>query len=221
MNEAKRSKKEQIIIRAAETVFGNVGFKNAKMEDIAAEAGITKVTLYSYFHSKENLYLAITYQALQQLNDVYYETIDKHKNESGLDAVLAILESFMNYCQQNFLYSEALLDYFALVRSTDDGKNQLKLTDATKDSLYYMKLQDIQNLPFKLTAKEIQRGQLDGSITKDVDPMMYTLYGWSSIIGYIKVLAASGSKASLLSVNLKELQQLNLRMVHLALSRGV
>jgi len=81
-----------------------------------------------------------------------------------------------------------------------------------------MKLQDIQNLAFKITAKEIQRGQIDGSIVKDIDPMMYTLYGWSSIIGYIKVLAASGNNASpLFNVNLAELRKLNLQMVSMAL----
>jgi len=217
MNESKRVAKEKNIILSAEHVFGEVGFKNAKMDEIASHAGITKVTLYSYFHSKENLYMAITYRALQQLNDMYYEKLDKNKSKTGLESVLDILQGFMNFCQDNFLYSEALLDYFALVRSTDDGKNHLKLTEAIKESMYYMKLQDIQNLPFKLTAKEIQRGQKDGSIALHVDPMMYTLFGWSSIIGYIKVLASSGNNASLLSVNLKELQHLNLSMVKVAL----
>jgi len=218
MNEEKRAIKENNIILAAERVFSEVGFKNAKMEDIAAEASITKVTLYSYFHSKENLYLAITYKAVSRLNDLYYEALDRNKVKTGLESVLDLLHIFMIFCQENFLYSEALLDYFALVRSTDDGRNQLKLTEATKESIYFMKLQDIQNLAFKLTAKEITRGQADGSIVKDIDPMMYTLYGWSSIIGYIKVLAASGNNSSpLFSVNLKELRKLNLRMVYMAL----
>ena len=71
MNDAKRSAKENLIVDAAERVFSVVGFKNAKMENIATEAGITKVTLYSYFQSKENLYLALTYRGLQLLNDKY------------------------------------------------------------------------------------------------------------------------------------------------------
>lgn len=221
MNEEKRSAKESAMIQAAEKVFSEVGFKNAKMEDIAAEAKITKVTLYSYFHSKENLYLAITYKAISKLNDLYYASIDKNKGKSGLDSVIELLNVFMNFCQENFLYSETFLEYFALVRSTEDGRNQLKLTEATKESIYYMKLQDIQNLAFKITAKEIQRGQKDGSIVEDIDPMMYTLYGWSSIIGHIKVLAASGKNSSpLFNVNLDELKKLNLRMVGLALGKG-
>ena len=157
MKDSKRIIKEKTIIDASEAVFGEVGFKNAKMEDIARKAGITKVTLYSYFQSKENLYLALTYRAMQQLTDRYYEIMDRNKDKSGLEAVLAILEGFMTFCEQNFLYSEVMLDYFSLVRSTSDGSNEAKLTEAVKESIYYVKIQDIQNLPFKLTVKEIER----------------------------------------------------------------
>ena len=218
MRDEKRNEKENNIIAAAERVFSEVGFKNAKMEDIATEANITKVTLYSYFHSKENLYLAITYKAVTKLNDIYYEIVDKNKVKNGLRSVMDLLTAFMDFCQDNYLYSEALLEYFALVRSTNDGRNLLKLTEATKESIYFVKLQDVQNLAFKITAKEIQRGQSDGSIVSNIDPMMYTLYGWASIIGYIKVLAASGNNANpLFNVNLQELKQLNLKMVNMAL----
>lgn len=211
MNDAKRNAKENLIVDAAERVFSVMGFKNAKMENIASEAGITKVTLYSYFQSKENLYLALTYRGLQLLNDKYYQTIDQFKNSKGIDCVVALIETFMDFCSDNYLYSEALLDYFAMVRSTSAGKDTTKLTEATKESIYYTKLQDIQNLPFKLTVKEIQRGQQDGSINKDIDPMVQTLHGWSTVIGYAKVISASGDHATpLFNVSLKDIKQINL-----------
>lgn len=222
MKDNKKSKKENNIIEAAERVFDAVGFKNAKMEDIAAEAGITKVTLYSYFQSKENLYLAITYKALQTLNDRYYASLDRHKTSSGIDSVIALIETFMSFCEENFLYSETLLDYFAIVRATSSGQDKSKLTEATKDSIYYLKLQDIQNLPFKLTAKEIQRGQEDGSILEHIDPIFSTLQGWSFIIGYTKVLNANGSnKSPLFNVNLSDLKKFNLRLARTLLSSEV
>ena len=211
MNDAKRSAKENLIVDAAERVFSVVGFKNAKMENIATEAGITKVTLYSYFQSKENLYLALTYRGLQLLNDKYYQTIDQYKSSKGIDCVVALIETFMDFCSDNYLYSEALLDYFALVRSTSAGKNTAKLTVATKESIYYTKLLDIQNLPFKLTVKEIQRGQQDGSIISKIDPMVQTLHGWATVIGYAKVITASGDHATpIFNVNLDDVKKLNL-----------
>ena len=219
MRESKKSIKENNIIKSAEKVFDAVGFKNAKMEDIAAEAGITKVTLYSYFQSKENLYLAITFKALQLLNDRYYACLDRHKNSKGIDSVIALIETFMSFCEENFLYSETLLDYFSIVRSTSSGQDKSKLTEATKESIYYLKLQDIQNLPFKLTSKEIQRGQEDGSILEHIDPIFSTLQGWSFIIGYTKVLNANGTnKSPLFNVNMSDLKTFNLRLARALLS---
>lgn len=222
MKESKKSIKENNIIEAAERVFNAVGFKNAKMEDIASEASITKVTLYSYFQSKENLYLAITFRALHTLNDRYYACIDRYKNEKGIESVIALIETFMSFCEENFLYSETLLDYFSMVRSTSSGQDKSKLTEATKESIYYLKLQDIQNLPFKLTAKEIERGQKDGSILPQIDPIFSTLQGWSFIIGYTKVLNANGSNESpLFNVNLSDLKRFNLKLARALLSNEV
>ena len=213
MKDAKRNLKENKIIEAAEKVFNQVGFKNAKMEDISHHAGITKVTLYTYFQSKENLYLAVTFKALQLLIEKYYDTIDKNKEKSGLESTIAIFDSFMVFCEQNYLYSEALLEYFALVRSTSDGTNEAKLTEAVKDSIYYVKLQDMHNLPFKLTVKEIERGKKDGSIQSTLDPMLTTLYGWTMVVGYVKVISASGINATpLFKVSLHDLKSLNLKI---------
>ena len=213
MNYNKKNQKESNIIQAAEHIFGEVGFKNAKMEDIARTAGITKVTLYTYFQSKENLYLAVTYKALQLLIERYYDTIDKYKDDKGIECVIAIFDAFMTFCEQNYLYSEALLEYFALVRSTSYGFAEAKLTEAVKDSIYYVKLQDMHNLPFKLTVKEIERGKKDGSIISSLDPMLSTLYGWTTVVGYVKVVSASGRNATpLFNVSLKDLKELNLRI---------
>lgn len=214
MKVAKRTIKENKIIAAAEEVMGQVGFKNAKMDDIALACGITKVTVYAYFQSKENLYMAIVFKALQELNDEYYITIEKNKNHSGLESALALTELFMNFCERNFLYSEALLDYFSLIRSSSTGKDSRKLTEGIKDSLYFKKAQDIQNLPFKLVVNEIERGKLDGSINKDIDAMLITLDGWTTSLGYAKIIAASGGNAMpLFHVELDQLKTHKLEVI--------
>lgn len=222
MQQSKRQIKETNIVEAAERVFLRVGFKNAKMDDIAADAGITKVTLYSYFQSKENLYLAITYRGMQKLINLYYDTIDEFKNKSGLDATVALTELYMNFCEDNYLYSEALIEYFSMMRNTAQGSDTTKLTEAEKESIYYKKLQDIHNLPFKLTANEIKRGIDDGSIRTDADPMFCTLQGWTTIVGYAKVIAASGdNKSPFLNVHLPSLKEYNLKLARFLLENNV
>ena len=212
MKDSKKSIKEQRIIEATEKIFSKVGFVNAKMDDIATEAGITKVTLYTYFQSKENLQMAVIHKALQLLIDRYYETLSANRDKSGLDSTLAIFKLFIDFSEKNFLYSEALLAYFQLIRSTSYGAKTEKLTEALKDSKYFRKVQDIQNLPFKLTVQEINRGKEDGSIKSDIDPMLATLTAWTASIGYIKILSASGEKnKTLFNVDLGELKNLQLK----------
>lgn len=211
MKASKKVIKEQQIIGFAEKVFDKVGFSNAKMEDIAKEAGITKVTLYSYFQSKDNLQLAVTYKALSLLIEKYHETIAAHKDKTGLEASITMIEVFIEFCEQNFFYSEALLSYFSLIRSTAHGENMDKLSEALKESSYFKRIQEIQNVPFKLIVQEINRGRADGSIKTDVDPMLVTLAGWSASIGYVKLLAASGSEGNtLFNIDLQVLKKLHM-----------
>ncbi len=51
--------KDAIIIEAAIRVFARDGLEKGKIADIAKEAGIGKGTVYEYFSSKEDLFLAI------------------------------------------------------------------------------------------------------------------------------------------------------------------
>ena len=218
MKHDKRVLKENQIIQAAERIFNKFGFRNAKMEDIAREAKITKVTLYSYFQSKENLYLAITYTGFQKLLDAYYKSIEKNKSNTGLEATLAILETNMNFFRENFLYSEALLEYFSIIRTSDQGLNKSKLTDAIRDSMFFNKLQDIQNLPFKLSFQEIERGKKDGSILSTLDSMHIALQGWTMVTGFAKILSASGNSVKpLFKVDLMELKNTTLQLARLLL----
>ncbi len=58
------------ILDAALDVFAQSGFHAAKMEDIAAGAGITKGTIYLYFDGKEELFLAMVRHGLQEWLDM-------------------------------------------------------------------------------------------------------------------------------------------------------
>lgn len=48
--------KRELIIEAAERIFSQKGFFRAKVEEIAAEAGVGKGTVYEYFSSKEEVF---------------------------------------------------------------------------------------------------------------------------------------------------------------------
>lgn len=47
------------IVATAHQVFHETGYANTKMSDIAAALGVTKPTIYHYFTTKENLFIAV------------------------------------------------------------------------------------------------------------------------------------------------------------------
>lgn len=58
----KSAVRRQGIIDAAMEVFGEHGFEQASMSEISARVGGSKKTLYSYFESKEELFLVVMHQ---------------------------------------------------------------------------------------------------------------------------------------------------------------
>src|SRR5690349_12123523 len=53
-------RKRRAIIAAATTVFLREGYTRASVDAIAAEAGVSKQTVYNHFGDKENLFLSVT-----------------------------------------------------------------------------------------------------------------------------------------------------------------
>ncbi|MGW4844310.1 TetR/AcrR family transcriptional regulator [Nocardia brasiliensis] len=60
-----RIDKRQAIMAAAFTVFARVGYAQARVDDIAAEAKVAKATVYHHFGDKESLFR----QAVQSLSE--------------------------------------------------------------------------------------------------------------------------------------------------------
>jgi AcrR family transcriptional regulator len=63
----KKDEKREKIITAAGSVFGRHGFKEARMETVAKEAGMGKSSLYYYFLSKEELFEAVVEREAEYL----------------------------------------------------------------------------------------------------------------------------------------------------------
>ena len=60
-------KKRQLIAETAAKLFASKPFHKVKLDDVAAEAGVGKGTLYIYFKSKEELYFWLIFDAFSQM----------------------------------------------------------------------------------------------------------------------------------------------------------
>jgi AcrR family transcriptional regulator len=84
------------ILDAATGLFARLRFHIVRMDDIAAEAEVSKGTLYSYFHDKDKLYHALLERASQGMVDVLAEAAAKpgQPRDKLVRIVAAILEYF-------------------------------------------------------------------------------------------------------------------------------
>lgn len=57
----------QRIIETAADLFGEFGYNDVRMEDIATRAGVAKGTLYLYYKDKDDLFLALILERMTQL----------------------------------------------------------------------------------------------------------------------------------------------------------
>jgi len=74
------------IVRAALDVFSEKGFAGAKMEEIAARAGVSKGAPYLYFPTKEDLFAAVVREAVEPNIDPIILLAQSH--EGPLEPVL-------------------------------------------------------------------------------------------------------------------------------------
>ena len=92
----RRAHRESLLRAAAETLL-KLGLRDAKMDDIAEHAGITKVILYRHFASKEDLIHTILEREAERLLEIDrrpYEGGEKRAREL-LDAARENLSSFV------------------------------------------------------------------------------------------------------------------------------
>ncbi|KQV62456.1 MULTISPECIES: TetR/AcrR family transcriptional regulator [unclassified Caulobacter] len=65
------------IVQAALEVFAERGFAAAKLDEIAAKAGISKGALYLYFETKEDIFRAVVREAVAPNLDVVEAVLDQ------------------------------------------------------------------------------------------------------------------------------------------------
>jgi AcrR family transcriptional regulator len=96
--------KRQKILAAAGELFASRPFHKVLLSDVAAAAGVGKGTVYVYFKSKEDLYLALLYQAFENVVDQLKRLLDADKLRSPREALEIVVQASVDYsCQHPHL----------------------------------------------------------------------------------------------------------------------
>lgn len=95
LEDARARMYQDLIFHSAECVFGEKGFENATMQDIASEAGVSLKTIYGSFPGKQELYNAIM---LLRGREMFEAVSRAHLSASApLDQLIEGTRAFVRY----------------------------------------------------------------------------------------------------------------------------
>ena len=102
------NKTKKLIFESAIKIFSESGYRGATMDDIAANAGLAKGTLYYHFVSKEEIFNFIVEEGIQILQNQVVEI-----QKEDIDPISKLIK--ISRTQLSFLYGYT--DFFKVVMS--------------------------------------------------------------------------------------------------------
>ena len=142
------------ILHAALQEFSEVGHSGARVDRIAARAGVSKPMIYDYFGDKDAVYAAALREAYVQIRQAEM-TLELDTLEPE-EAVRALVHFTMNHFWNN--------PWFIRMLNTENlmgGETIRKLEDAT----------DIQSVLLRRVEEILQRGHDAGLFKSSIDPV--------------------------------------------------
>ena len=123
--ERERKQRRDSIIDTAERFFISQGYEQTMVDKIALEAGYTKATIYNYFESKDDLFIAVVAKTYKELSRILEDSMENRDITYDLrslgDAYLTFVEE---YPDQAVLFEEGRLGLVigSMARKEESGE---------------------------------------------------------------------------------------------------
>ena len=104
------------ILSAAKRLFGELGYEETSAEQIAADAGVAKGTVFAHFGDKANLLAAIGAEEMTALLETTRQAAETGGGTELLDAVMALYDPWLDFFISNPEFSRLFLNQSALKR---------------------------------------------------------------------------------------------------------
>jgi len=187
MKEATRKRKEGLMLKAALRVMQRKGLTNFTMEEVADEANVTKVTLYTYFTSKENLTMAVSYSIYEMIHQLVLGVIEKGTGLNGLETCMNVKASVLDLVAEEPFRSNMIMEIIAVYNMPTE-----KLSNAMANSPYRVKLNEKLPVLAQLIYDTLDKGRKDGSIGNEAPNEMLIVYLWNCLSGFITASSTPG-----------------------------
>lgn len=146
----KKAESRRRILDSARDVFFRDGFMRANLDEVAEKAGVAKGTLYRYFESKADLYVAVLTRNQEIFNDLMRAAAEQ--GDDAVDRVRSIARFYFAHWLDH-------PDYFQIFWAVDNESviGELPRTVVEKVASFW-------ELNLNVTYEVLERGVAEGEI---------------------------------------------------------
>jgi AcrR family transcriptional regulator len=163
-----REQRKGEILSAARRVFGEKGFAQATIEEIAAGCELSAGTIYLYFRSKEELYVSLLFEAMELFEETFKKIrASKRRPERKVRAVWDFFYDF--YTESPELYRVFLFLHSDRLREV--------LSDSVVSSV---NRQSARNF---FVGADIIKEAMTAGVYREMDPLATVDALWSLFLG--------------------------------------
>lgn len=167
----KEHRREEII-DAAQKIFFQKGLLITTMDEIAEAAELSKGTLYLYYRSKEDLYLAVMMRGMNILYDMLSASLSS--TQPTLKNLAGLGEAYYQYFKQQRNYYR-MSQFFENPQFHKQVSPEMLETCSTGNRKIWTLVVDL-----------IERGIDEGVIQRDIDPKQAAVILWSTSNGLMR-----------------------------------
>jgi len=171
-----KARRQQEILEAAKEVFFERGTHRATMDDVAAQAEVSKGTVYLYFQSKESILARLLLEGLSILLSQLEAAYAAQESLSAEKHLRQLVEAYWQF-------SQTYPDYFRLLLAFDRGRFRERVP-----AEMYQQILTKSTRGLGLAAKAIRQGAEEGAFTAD-DPLLAAGVLWGSLNGALALMA--------------------------------
>ena len=164
--EREKEHRREEIIDAAQKIFFQKGLAVATMDDIAEAAELSKGTLYLYYKSKEDLYLAVMARGMEILHQMFTDVLSS--GQSTLMMIANLGEAYLEYFNKH-------RHFFRMFHFFENPQFHKQVSEGMLQSCAGQN-QQVWNLVIDL----IKRGIDEGVLQSDIDPKEAAVILWAS-----------------------------------------
>lgn len=171
-----KARRQQEILEAAKEVFFKKGIRRATVDDVAAQAEVSKGTVYLYFQSKESI---LAHLLLEGLSILLYQLETAYAPQESLSAEKRLRQLVEAYWQ----FAQTHPNYFRLLLALDRGRFRERVSAEV-----YQEILTESTRGLELVANSIRQGTEESLFTAD-DPLLAAGVLWGALNGALDLMA--------------------------------